>query len=511
MTDSRPKKTLTLKRARTQTISDRSDSARKRSGARARQVAHLERQRQREQDAAQNTAQDTTQDAGQDTGRASRADRDRGARHQEGAPRGRPDAQAGPARARPSRPRPDRPGRPHSRPNKTGTGRRQPAHGARTDMWPVFAPCPAGLEKALEAELITLGYEAVKAGRAGCHFQSDWDGVMRANLYSRLATRILVQVAHAPVRTEDDILELARATAWEQWFGPEHSLRLDTSAVRSPMKSLDYCNLRAKDGICDRLREREGARPDIDTVRPDARVHLFLDADSATLYLDTSGEALFKRGWRLDKGSAPLRENLAAGLLALSGWQPTQPLLDPFCGSATILIEAAWMALNIPPGLARPFGFERMRTHRRQHWRAVRDAARENILPASECILFGSDTDAAALDAARQNMARARLDPGMIRLEQIDARQVQPPAETGWIVCNPPYGERLDATDQAFWQDWSTTLKQHYAGWSVHVISSNLELPSHLRLKPRRRRPVYNGALECRLFSFDMVSDSYRP
>src|SRR5690606_11080159 len=153
---------------------------------------------------------------------------------------------------------------------------------------------------------------------------------------SRLATRVLVQVAHGPVSQEDDILELARDTPWERWFGPQQRLRVDTSAIRSPMQSLQYCNLRAKDGICDRLREVEGARPDIDTVRPDARVHLFLDETSSTLYLDTSGESLFKRGWRLDKGEAPLRENLAAGLLALSDWNPAASLLDPFCGSGTI-------------------------------------------------------------------------------------------------------------------------------------------------------------------------------
>src|SRR5690606_4447388 len=162
---------------------------------------------------------------------------------------------------------------------------------------------------ALAAELLALGFEDTQESRAGCRFTTDWTGILRANLYSRLATRILVQVAHAAVDHEDDILALARATPWERWFGAEQSLRVDTSAIRSPMQSLQYCNLRAKDGICDRLREQEGARPDIDTVRPDARVHLFLNEDSATLYLDTSGESLFKRGWRLDKGEAPLREN----------------------------------------------------------------------------------------------------------------------------------------------------------------------------------------------------------
>src|SRR5690606_30943467 len=237
------------------------------------------------------------------------------------------------------------------------------------EIFPVFTPCPHGLEEALALELQALGFEDASADRAGCRLNTDWTGIQRINLYSRLATRVLVQVSHGPVQHEDDILELARGTEWERWFGSEQTLRVDTSAIRSPMKSLQYCNLRAKDGICDRLRDREGSRPDIDTVRPDARVHLFLAEDTATLYLDTTGESLFKRGWRLDKGEAPIRENLAAGLLALADWDPAQALLDPFCGSGTILIEAAWIALGVPPGIWRPFGFERLRNHDARLWR----------------------------------------------------------------------------------------------------------------------------------------------
>ena len=152
-----------------------------------------------------------------------------------------------------------------------------------TDIFHIFAPCPVGLEEALGAELSALGYEHVQTTRAGCHFVADWWGIQRANLYSRLATRILVRVGQAPVQHEDDILELAQSIGWERWFGAEHTLRVDTSAVKSPMQSLQYCNLRAKDGICDRLRDLEGARPSIDTVRPDARVHLFLSHDTATM------------------------------------------------------------------------------------------------------------------------------------------------------------------------------------------------------------------------------------
>ena len=389
--------------------------------------------------------------------------------------------------------------------------RRPPGQGGRrAELFAVFTPCPHGLEEALSLELQALGFDDAIPDRAGCRLTTDWTGIQRINLYSRLATRVLVQVSQAPVRNENDILELARNTEWERWFGSEQTLRVDTSAIRSPMHSLQYCNLRAKDGICDRLRMREGSRPDIDTVRPDARVHLFLSEDTATLYLDTTGESLFKRGWRLNKGEAPIRENLAAGLLALSDWNPSEALLDPFCGSGTILIEAAWIALGVPPGIWRPFGFERLRNHDERHWRDLKDDARSRIATRLEAPLVGVDLDPEAIDAARQNVERAWLTPDTIRFEIGDARTVQPPAAHGWIVTNPPYGERLPDEEPDIWPDWSQNLKRHYSGWQVHVISSDLDLPQRMRLKPLRRRPLHNGPLDCRLFSFEMVEAGYR-
>jgi putative N6-adenine-specific DNA methylase len=378
------------------------------------------------------------------------------------------------------------------------------------EIFPIFTPCPQGLEEALVAEMQTLGFEDVRPARAGCSFHTDWTGVQRVNLYSRLATRVLVQVAQGPARHEDDIFELAYNTAWERWFGAEQTLRVDTSAIRSPMQSLQFCNLRAKDGICDRLRDREGERPNIDTVRPDARVHLFLTEDSATLYLDTSGESLFKRGWRLDKGTAPIRENLAAGLLALSNWDPSQALLDPFCGSGTILIEAAWIALGIPPGIWRPFSFERLRDHDARHWRDIKDDAQSHIAMQLESPLVGYDIDLTAIEAATSNAERAGLTPEAITFEVGDARNVPPPAETGWLVTNPPYGERLSAEEMGLWREWSQNLKRNFSGWNVNIISSDMDLPALLRLKPQRRYPLYNGDLDCRLFSFEMVAAGYR-
>lgn len=380
----------------------------------------------------------------------------------------------------------------------------------QSEQFSVFAPCPQGLEEALCAELLALNFDDARPGRAGASFSTDWAGIQRANLYSRLATRILVQVAQAPMYQDDDVLELARATPWERWFGPAHTLRVDTSAIRSPVKSLQYCNLRVKDGICDRLRDLEGERPSIDTVRPDARVHLFLFEQTATLYLDTSGESLFKRGWRLDKGEAPLRENLAAGMLALAGWDPEQALMDPFCGSGTLLIEAAWIALGIPPGIARPLGFERLRGHDAAAWEAVKQQAYDRIAPGLDAPIVGYDIDPAAIEFARRNAGRAWLADNAIRFEVRDARQAERVAETGWIVTNPPYGHRLENEDAALWQEWSGTLKHQFAGWHLHAITSDMAFPQQLRLKPKRRTPLYNGGIECRLFGFELVQAGFR-
>jgi len=388
--------------------------------------------------------------------------------------------------------------------------RARAAEGQQANHHTLFAPCPQGLEGALAQELQTLGFADARAQRAGCQFSADWQGVMRANLWSRLATRILLRVAHAPVAHEDALYALAHATPWEHWFGPQERLRVDTSAIRSPMQSLQFCTLRVKDAICDRLRAREGARPDVDTVRPDARVQVFLNESHATLYLDTSGESLFKRGWRLDKGQAPLRENLASGLLALAGWQTQQALIDPFCGSGTIVIEAALAALRIPPGGNRPLGFERLRTHDARAWQDLKEAARAQILPQLDAPLVGCDLDADMIHAARANARRAGLAAASIDWRVGDARTLTPASPPGWLITNPPYGERMESVADDFWKSWATQLKQQYAGWNVGVISSDLDFARALRLKPQRRIPVHNGALDCRLFLFEMAQGSYR-
>ncbi|MFZ4756980.1 MAG: THUMP domain-containing class I SAM-dependent RNA methyltransferase [Burkholderiaceae bacterium] len=379
-----------------------------------------------------------------------------------------------------------------------------------------FAPCPRGLEVPLADELRGLGASVLESPPGGVAFEGDHEVGLAANLHSRIASRVLQQVAHGPYRSEDDLYALARETEWERWHAPLASLRIDTSSIGAPLRSLHFATLRIKDGLVDRLRERFGDRPSIERQRPDRRVFAFLDAHRCTLYLDWSGESLFKRGWRRDGVEAPMKENLAAGLLALSGWQPGMPLLDPFCGSGTIVVEAAMRAAGVPPGAHRRFAFERMKDFDRASWDRMRQVSARPA-PAAPAI-FGSDVSEAAVAAARANLARCGADPGWVSLRQIDVLNLEAaPAASGLLLTNPPYGERLDMKGresltgaERFWPAFATLLKHTFPGWSACLFTTDPELPQLMRLKASKRTPLFNGALECRLFRFEMVAGSAR-
>jgi len=417
-----------------------------------------------------------------------------------------------------------------------------------------FVPCPRGLEAALAAELADTAANRLPPGAlqpgaevpGGVHFRGNWAGGMAANLHSRIASRVLLKIAQRPYRSEQDIYALARDERWEQWFSANETLRVDVTAIKSPLRSLEFTTLRVKDAICDRLREVSGARPSIDTALPDVRVFAFLSATDCTLYLDTSGEPLFKRGWRLDKGAAPLRENLAAGILRLTGWTPGTPLYDPMCGSGTFLAEAAQVALDIAPGLDRRFAFEKLRQFDAAAWRHLKStaaAARDDARRATKDLqIYGSDISGDMLDKARANFQRAGL--ANLPLKQVDARGMTPPATTpGIVVANPPYGERIevrgrnargearptareareargdddgfrraqtDAPDSEFFHALGDALKQRFTGWRAFILTSDRKLPGQLRLRESTKTPLYNGALECRLFRFDLIAGSVR-
>ena len=371
-----------------------------------------------------------------------------------------------------------------------------------------FAPCPRGLEAALAAELTLLGGEFVAAAEGGVAFSGPLDLAYRANLESRLASRILWQVGHGRYRNEDELYRLARDVEWRRHFKVERTLRVDLAATRSPLASTEFATLRVKDAVCDRFRADSGERPSIDKQRPDIRVHAYLTEREATLYLDTSGEALFKRGWRSAADGAPLRENLAAGVLALAGWTPGAPLLDPMCGAGTIAIEAALAAADIAPGLHRSFGFQRLGWYDGPTWQRLRQRARDRVLPAPATpSIFASDSDRRALAQCRSNAAAAGV-ARWIEVEEADALSRPAPAPSGLIVTNPPYGVRLDDPTNlaAFYPKLGDALKQRFAGWTACLLTGDPRLPKLIGLKPSRRTPLYNGAIECRLFRFEIVA-----
>jgi len=380
-----------------------------------------------------------------------------------------------------------------------------------------FAVCPRGLEEVLGRELQDLGADQVKAGAGGVQFGGTLGTAYAANLHSRVASRILWLVAAGPYRNEADLYALARDIAWEREFTPDQRLRVDLSATHSPLQSLQFATLRVKDAIVDRARDLTGTRPSVDRARPDVQVMVHLDAATARLYIDLSGESLFKRGWRADKGEAPIKENLAAALLLLAGWSPAQALLDPFCGSGTIVIEAASMASKRAPGLQRHFAFENLRGFDRAGWQRLREQARAAVSDTIAVPLVGRDISTGVIAIARSNALRAGLgallESGSLRFEAADARVGLPPATAGMIVSNPPYGEQSSprsATVPALMSDVAAQLKRQFPGWQAWLLSADRQLPGQMHLRESRKTVLFNGALECRLFRFDMVAGSNR-
>jgi putative N6-adenine-specific DNA methylase len=374
-----------------------------------------------------------------------------------------------------------------------------------------FATCPRGLETLLGAELAACGAAEIRPTGGGAHFRGDLAVGYAANLESRIATRILWRVAEAPYRNEQDVYDVAHAQDWPARFRVERSIRVDVNAVRSPLRSLEFATLRIKDAVCDRFRASAGARPDVDTRAPDVRIHAFLDERTVTLYLDTSGEPLYKRGWRGATGEAPLKENLAAGIVALAGWTGDEPFLDPMCGSGTILLEAAAIALGIAPGSRREFGFERLEGFDARLWREVRERARARERRERPVAIFGADLYGAELAKARAAITAAGLDRA-VQLKQANLLELSPPAPAGVLVANPPYGVRIgeDAELAAFYPRLGDALKARFAGWRCHLLSADLRLAKLIGLKASKRTPLFNGALECRLFEYRIVAGAMR-
>ena len=403
-----------------------------------------------------------------------------------------------------------------------------------------FAPCPRGLEASLAAEIAKLGAQDIAPADGGVGFAGDLTLALHANLESRLASRILWRVGGGGYCNERDLYDVVQAIDWPRHFDAKRTLRVDVAASTrraaprvesppggqrsgaaasvggprssSPLRSLEFATLRTKDAVCDRQRAATGIRPSVDKRAPDVRVNVHLTDREATVYLDTSGEPLFKRGYRRDADEAPLRENLAAGLLALAQWSPEQPLLDPMCGSGTIAIEAALIAAGRAPGLARSFAFQKLAWYDGPAWQRIKQAAGDRIraAPASASIV-ASDKAAGAVAKTHANACNASID-AFLRIEQADVLTRPAPAASGVLIANPPYGVRLEEADAmaAFYPRLGDALKGGFAGWTAYFLTGDLRLAKLIGLKPARRTPLWNGAIECRLFAFPLIEGSMR-
>jgi putative N6-adenine-specific DNA methylase len=378
-----------------------------------------------------------------------------------------------------------------------------------------FATCPRGLEALLAEDIAAAGGTDVAITPGGAGFAGSRETGYRLNLHSRIATRVLCRLASAEFRNEADIYKQAYDIAWPQIFDVSRSIRVYVTAVKAPFKSIEFITLKVKDAVCDRFRAELGKRPDVNTAAPDVRIHLFVTDRMATLYVDTSGEPLWLRGQKIAKVAAPLKENLAAGILRLAGWTPGTPLLDPMCGSGTLLLEAAGMALGDAPGLARDmkdFGFTKLLDYEPVLWkRLCIEAADRRVAAPDKLPIWGSDRDDDAVARCMQNIAHAGLDD-LIEVRRADLLEIDPPTANGVLVTNPPYGERIGEMDElaAFYPRLGDAFKKRFAGWHCWLLSADTRLPKLIGLRPERKIPLFNGALECRLYGFDIVAGSAR-
>ena len=410
-------------------------------------------------------------------------------------------------------------------------------------------PCAAGVEGLLADEvhqLTGLTGNDLLTGRGGVLANASWRDALRLNLHSRLTQRVLIQLSQTFYRNEKDLYDAASAVAWEIWFTTQQTFKIEITAQHSPLTSLNFAALKIKDAVADRFRAKRGERPNVNTQWPDVRIYVHLTTDSCTLYMDTSGEPLFKRGWREDKGDAPLKETLAAAMLAASGWDAHTPLYDPCCGSGTIAIEAAQIACGIAPGILRRFAFEKLLPFQPHVWQALQDDARaQEHAPTTE--IHASDVAFRMVDFTQRNAERAGVGQ-VVQARGGDALQRMPPCETpGIMLLNPPYGERIAAAGVAgvssrdryresgapkrardnvdlsrarevaegddggeFFAQLASHWKKNYNGWTAWMLTPDLKLPSKMRLKESRRVPMWNGPIECRMFRFDLMKGSVR-
>jgi putative N6-adenine-specific DNA methylase len=344
-------------------------------------------------------------------------------------------------------------------------------------------------------------------------FAGDQTLLYRANLWLRTAIRVLKPILEATVTSPDELYDAVRRLDWSRYLTPQHTLAVDCNVRDSQLTHSKYAALRTKDAICDQFVERSGRRPNVDVNEPMVGLNLHIYRDQAVLSLDSSGESLHKRGYRPIQTRAPLNEALAAALIRLTGWRGETAFVDPLCGSGTLPIEAAWMALRRPPGLTRRrFGFQGWMDFDVALWTTLRDEARRGVRKSLPAPVVGSDVRSDAIGLATRN-ARAAGVGHVLDFSRRDLADFRPPSEPpGTLLCNPPYGERLGEESQlrSLYQTLGQALGQHCAGWNAFVFTGNTRLAREIGMMPTQRTSLFNGKIPCSLLQFDLRESSDR-
>jgi putative N6-adenine-specific DNA methylase len=376
-----------------------------------------------------------------------------------------------------------------------------------------FATCAKGTEGALRRELSALRLPAVRGDRGGVSFEGRLEAGMRACLHSRTAMRVLLELNRFPASSAEALYEGARAVPWEEWLTVRTTLAVEATVTSSAITHSGFAALKVKDAAVDALRDKLGARPDVDARDPDVRIVLHLARDEAALSLDLAGEPLHRRGYRAVSTDAPMKETLAAAILALGGVDPEAPFVDPMAGSGTLAIEHALRARRIAPGLSRAFGFQRWPIYRggpQSAWDRMKAEAREAILPRAPAPVLARDLHTKAIEAARRNAAAAGVAED-VAIERADARDLTPIAERGFIVTNPPYGERLMSGEEdprvqqkklaGFYRGLAEMLVRH-SRWTAILLCGNPLLERAIPLRAEVDHRLWNGPLEAHLLKY---------
>lgn len=384
----------------------------------------------------------------------------------------------------------------------------------------LYASCARGLAGLLHQELLGLGGESIREERAGVAFVGSLETAYRVCLWSRLASRVVLELKRFDAADPEALYAVLRPFEWSEHLALEHSFAVDFTQRNSPFTHSHFAALRVKDAIVDHLRERLGDRPRVDVSQPDLRFHVHADGTALSLSLNLSGESLHRRAYRLDTGPAPLKETLAAALLLRAGWpqlaKSAAPLLDPMCGSGTLVIEAAMIAADLAPGLLhKRFGFSRWKGHDAALWQKLkRDAEARHQRVQNRPRMLGSDFDPRAIEAARSNAQRAGLQD-WVRFYHLDMARTAPLVEghrAGLIITNPPYGVRLGAeTDlPGLYARFGQVLRDNFGSWRAAVLSPDADLVAALGLRSKRRSAFMNGPIACELFEFDILAQQDR-